>query len=171
MTTSMLEWTIHVPPFWHRFEASTKTSISRWITQKRVGVHGHTSKLYDKLPADMVLRPHWAWSASPPGPDTGHKSPDNPALPQSRFVFVNSITGLTWLTRSGGSCMEPPWDDQVQSMVLSTIRCTARTNRAEQNEAPRNELTHDTRHRRVSNHPKSISWDHQLSQPCTFPGE
>ena len=34
-----------------------------------------TSKLYDELLADMILRPHWARSASPPGPNPGHKSP------------------------------------------------------------------------------------------------
>ena len=65
-----------------------------------------------------------------------------------------------------GAAMRQPGEDQISSIVLSTIRYTTRTDPADQNEVSWNELTHDTRHRRVLNHPKSIPWDHQLSQPC-----
>ena len=34
------------------------SSISRCLTQKSVGVHGHTSKLDDELLVDMILRPY-----------------------------------------------------------------------------------------------------------------
>ena len=59
-----------------------------------------------------------------------------------------------------GAAMRQPGEDQISSIVLSTIRYTTRTDPADQNEVPWNELTHDTRHQRVSNHPKSISWYH-----------
>ena len=42
---------------------------------KRASVFTDTSKLYDELLADMILCLLWARTASPPGPDPGHKSP------------------------------------------------------------------------------------------------
>ena len=38
------------------FSSLQKMSTSRCLSQKNVGVHGHTSKLYDELLADMILR-------------------------------------------------------------------------------------------------------------------
>ena len=40
------------------FWSLQKTSISRGLTQKIAGVHGHMSTLFSKLLADMILRPH-----------------------------------------------------------------------------------------------------------------
>ena len=56
-----------------------ETSISRYLAQKSPGVHRRASKLNSELLADMILCPYWAWSASPPRPDSGHKSPARPA--------------------------------------------------------------------------------------------
>ena len=49
-------WTLNVP-FWYRFGAYKKTSISRCLAQKSIGVHGHTSKLFSELLEDTIFRP------------------------------------------------------------------------------------------------------------------
>ena len=61
-----------------------------------------TSKLYDELLADMMLRPHWARSASPPGPDPGHKSPLSsvppwlPSLPKCDGIALRCLMCLPY---------------------------------------------------------------------------
>ena len=39
----------------------------------------------------MILRPHWAQSAFPPGPDPGHKSPARPISFSHSFTLVSSV--------------------------------------------------------------------------------
>ena len=47
----LYKWTLNDPPFWHRLKSLKKTSMSRRLTQKSVGVHGH------QLLADTIF-PH-----------------------------------------------------------------------------------------------------------------
>ena len=64
------KWTLYIPPYilvslWSLQErVFKKRGISRCLTRKSVGDHGHTSKLCDELLADMIRRPDLARSAT-----------------------------------------------------------------------------------------------------------
>ena len=54
--------------------ASSSMSLDALPKRALVFTDTRMSKLYDELLADMIPRPHWARSASPPGPGPSHKS-------------------------------------------------------------------------------------------------
>ena len=93
----LYKWTLNVPAFWYRFGACKKTSISLCVTQKIAGIHGHASKVNSELPADVILCPHGARSASPPGPDPGHQSPARPTS-RSHSLTTLSVVPCLWAT-------------------------------------------------------------------------